>query len=73
MTKPRPWFSDYNIREQWSIGRVDVRFSSRSSNGFMGRFGGGWNWKLGVQIGGNTMLIGLLIAELCVSIRKAHA
>jgi hypothetical protein len=33
----------------------------------MGRFGGGWQWKLGLQVGGRTMLVSLVVAELRVS------
>lgn len=37
-----------------------------SHNGVMrvGRFGGGWNWKVGVQWGGHTVLVSLLVIEI---------
>jgi hypothetical protein len=49
---------------------MKISFSIRSSNGFMGRFGGGWNWKLGFQAGGRSIVISLLIAELTISLIK---
>jgi hypothetical protein len=30
----------------------------------MGRFGGGWNWQVGIQAGGPSVLIHLLICTL---------
>lgn len=46
--------------------RIGFEFhSKKSSHGEMfGRFGGGWNWKLGFQSGGNTLIISLLVAEV---------
>jgi hypothetical protein len=49
---------------------MKISFSIRSSKGFMGRFGGGWNWKLGFQAGGKSIVISLLIAELTISLIK---
>lgn len=31
-----------------------------------GRFGGGWNWKLGFQAGGKTLIISLLVFSIRV-------
>jgi hypothetical protein len=39
-------------------------FKYRKANSWMGRFGGGWQWKLGIQQGGNSLLISLLICEI---------
>lgn len=33
----------------------------------MGRFGGGWNWKLGVNIGGSTVVFNLLYGMISIS------
>ena len=49
------------------LGSMVIRFSYRSSNSIMGRFGGGWNWKLGFQCGGSTVLVSLLIVEIIIS------
>lgn len=69
----KPWASPFSIRKQFALRRLEVAFTARSSAGHMGRFGGGWNWKLGVQIGGTTALFSLLIAELSITIHKSKA
>lgn len=51
------------------IGRWEFRATARSSNSPMGRFGGGWQWKVGVQWGGSTIIFSLLIMEIII--RKA--
>lgn len=52
---------------RWTVFGVKITFSWRSPRSLMGRFGGGWNWKIGVQAGGGTMLFSLLVAELVIS------
>jgi hypothetical protein len=49
---------------------IKISFSHTKSDSLWGRFGGGWNWKLGFQIGGNTLLISLLICEIRIDIIK---
>ncbi len=34
---------------------------------FMGRFGGGWNWNLGFQAGGRTIILNLLWGSVRIS------
>ncbi len=50
-----------------SIGRWTVKYERRFRSNLLGRFGGGWNWKLGVQAGGNTMIVNLLVCTLRIS------
>lgn len=51
-------------------GGTKVTYSRRSSKAPCGRFGGGWQWKVGVQAGGSrdrgTVLVSLLVAELTI-------
>ena len=49
---------------------IKISYSHKKSTELWGRFGGGWNWKLGFQIGGNTLLISLLIYEIRIVIIK---
>lgn len=65
----RPWASEYLIQKKFRIGGLCTKFEMRSSKGFMGRFGGGWDWKLGLQAStpskrGCTVIVSLLVAEL---------
>jgi hypothetical protein len=61
------WQSTRVVERQWCLGRLKTVFTVRGSDGVMGRFGGGWNWKLGFQAGGRTVIFSLLVAELRVS------
>jgi hypothetical protein len=58
------------INFRFRIFFIEVVFDYRSSNNFWGRFGGGWNWELGFQLGGCTLLINLLIFSLKFSYIK---
>lgn len=44
------------------VGRWKVRRCDHGSNAHMDRFGGGWRWKLGVQVGGSrkTVIVNLI-------------
>ena len=50
----------------WSktLGRFRFSYRRRSRNMHMGRFGGGWNWKLGVSVGGSTVVFDALIFSM---------
>lgn len=51
-------------RREWRMFGLRIVFSWRSKKNIMGRFGGGWNWKLGFMAGGSTVIISLLIADV---------
>ena len=52
------------IRKQTQIGRLKMTFHWRSKKNPMGRFGGGWNWELGFQVGSRTTIVNLLVCSL---------
>lgn len=54
------------IDKSVTIGRYRFRFHWRSRENLWGRFGGGWNWKLGVQVGSTTVMVFLLVFTLSV-------
>jgi len=58
------------IRKKYKIGRLEIAFEWRSSKNLWGRFGGGWNWHLGFQIGGLTIIIFLLIFSIRINFEK---
>jgi len=41
------------------IGNFEIQSRSGGSD-LWGRFGGGWNWKVGIQVGGSSVIITLL-------------
>ena len=54
------------------IGRLKITYRWRSKNCLWGRFGGGWNWELGVQVGGHTAIINLLVCSIRIEIANAE-
>lgn len=60
---------EYNVNKSFDMKllRLKGNFTIRSKSNSWGRFGGGWNWKLGFQAGGSTIIISLLIAELRIN------
>jgi hypothetical protein len=46
------------------LWRLKIHYSHRSPASWMGRFGGGWNWALGIRVGGRCVLLQLLILEI---------
>lgn len=55
------------IKHTTKFGKLKIRFEWRSKDNFWGRFGGGWNWKLGIQVGGHTVILSLVTFSLSFS------
>lgn len=55
-----PWMRNPDTGADYGWGRVPG----------WGRFGGGWNWKLGVEFGGRTVLVNLLFGNARVSLAR---
>ena len=49
---------------RWSRCGWRVALQWRPGSNPMGRFGGGWQWALGVRVGRSTVLVELLVATL---------
>lgn len=45
----------------WLGNKVRVKFEKRDARELLGRFGGGWDWKLGFALGKGTLLLFLLV------------
>lgn len=58
------------IVKKWRVGRLEVEFNWRSAKNLWGRFGGGWNWKVGFQASGSTVIVFLLICYFVINWRK---
>ncbi len=66
-------FKEKGIIKKMRIGALSITFKFKSKDNFMGRFGGGWNWKLGFQAGGKTIIFNLLICSLIFNFEeKSH-
>lgn len=46
------------------LGKVSITYSHKKPSELWGRFGGGWNWKLGFQASRTMVIFSLLVAEL---------
>lgn len=47
-----------------------IRLKHKPPNAFMGRFGGGWQWKLGFQAARGTLIISLLVFDIRIDWSK---
>jgi len=56
------------------LGRFYVNFAFiwKSRKNPSGRFGGGWQWKLGFQLGDHTLMIDILICSVVITTRIAE-
>lgn len=62
----KPWFPQRRVEWECSIFGLVFKFSWRSIHESMGRFGGGWNWKIGAQWSRTDFLLSLLVAEVVI-------
>lgn len=60
----------YVLQKEINIGRLSIKLEWRSKKSRMGRFGGGWNWKLGFQSGGSTVIISLLVLTIAFRLNE---
>ena len=49
------------VKRKIKIGRLHITYERRSKDNLWGRFGGGWNWHIGVEVGGKTVIVSLLV------------
>lgn len=59
------------IRKQFHLSRLEMTFHWQSKKSLWGRFGGGWNWILGFEAAGRTIIFNLLICSLRFHWKKA--
>ena len=50
--------------KRFQLGRLKIKYELRSSDPPWGRFGGGWNWAAGFQVGSKTVILNCLIFTL---------
>lgn len=53
----------------WEMTFLDyhIRYGHTPSSSPMGRFGGGFQWEVGFQLGGRTLIINLLVASIRIT------
>ncbi len=57
----------YIFRKEWRVGRLKTSIEWRSAKNPMGRFGGGWQWELGIQVGRTSVIVNLLVLSVRIS------
>lgn len=67
------WFSSISFDKRVSIGRVNIAATMRAGDGFMGRLGGGWSWKLGILASRYGFVLELFVMSVRVSWPKPEA
>jgi len=60
----------YIFNKSLETRKFRIKISMRSSKSRMGRFGGGWNWKVGFMAGGKTVIISLLVMDVRIEKRR---
>lgn len=46
------------------VGRWHLKLLWKRRDVYMGRFGGGWNWSLGFQLGASTLILNCLVFSI---------
>jgi len=59
---------EYSWRTEW-MGWA-IRYQRRPASNLWGRFGGGWQWKVGIDVGGQSVIFNLLVATLRIDPAK---
>lgn len=67
------WHSDVTIHKVWNISRLRITFRMTAGNGFMGRLGGGWSWKLGAMGTGNEICLELIFFSIRFCLKRGEA
>jgi hypothetical protein len=50
--------------------KVSAEYHHKSPGCFMGRFGGGWNWMVGVRAGGQTLILHCLVFDVVFKVER---
>ena len=58
------------MKKEINIGKIRIVLNFVTKDCFMGRFGGGWDGKLGFQAGGRTIIFNLLTFSLRIEKRE---
>ena len=55
---------------RWCLNDYEITYSHRSPSSPMGRFGGGFQWEVGVQVARRMVIINLLVSALVIQRRR---
>lgn len=52
------------------IKKLSIKYERRTKDECMGRFGGGWNYILGIRLGGGTIILNCLFFTIRFDLKK---
>lgn len=58
------WFSETIFSIHKVFWRIKFHALMRDGSGLMGRFGGGWQWALGIELSRTTILLNLFVMTI---------
>ena len=58
------------VKRSWDLGVARVTYNWRSRDSLWGRFGGGWNWKVGAQAGEGDVILSFVTFTVRIVYRK---
>lgn len=62
------WYQGFHpltvFNKSWTFGRSKITTEWRRKENAMGRFGGGWNWIVGIQCAPSTTIVNLLVMSV---------
>lgn len=68
--KVKPWHSSIHFLKTVTIFGYAVKFEMRKNDGWMGRLGGGWAWKLGILASRNDVVFELFVMSIRITKRR---
>ena len=63
---------EYVFYREIKIKQLEITIEWGSTENLWGRFGGGWNWKIGMQWSRHTLIISLLVLSIRFDIVKTN-
>jgi hypothetical protein len=66
---PKPKTDEWLVNKRIYIGFYEIHIEKKSKKELWGRFGGGWNWIVGIEIGGKSIIINWLVGTIRISKR----
>lgn len=58
------WHASICFDKTGQIGRLKLHALMKAGDGFMGRLGGGWAWKLGILAARNEIVLELFVMNI---------
>lgn len=64
------WHSTRAIDWKRKYGRLHIHVLMKRKDGFTGRMGGGWDWKVGIMKGGSEVILELFVLSIRLRVER---